>query len=165
MERQPRRVTVSRLVVIEFEADEVVVEVDCSKGTYVRSLVSEIGERLGCGACLTALRRLRSGDFNLCECCSLEDLHQHDSAKDLLLSLESALRAYPAINLDATAADHLRYGIPPALEQTLYDGRLDNGAVVRLLIDNDLAAMARYCPTREKEKRGDFELLRVFVSH
>ena len=165
VERLPRQVTVSRLEVIQYEADEVVVEIDCSKGTYVRSLVSEIGEKLGCGACLTALRRLRSGDFDLSECCHLEDLQPHDRVKDLLLSLDSALRAYPAITLDAAAADLLRYGIPPAQQQTLNEDRPDNGAVVRLLIDNDLAAIARYCPAREKEKRGDFELLRVFVSH
>jgi len=61
VERKPRRITIERIALLSFRGDQAVIDVDCSKGTYIRTLAADIGEALGCGAHLTALRRTRIG--------------------------------------------------------------------------------------------------------
>ncbi len=65
VEREPRRVTIYELAINEIDLPYVHFEVYCSKGTYIRTLVADIGERLGCGSYLYALRRLKSGPFSV----------------------------------------------------------------------------------------------------
>ena len=165
VDRELRQVTISRLDLICHDLQTVTIEVDCSKGTYIRTLVSDIGEQLGCGAYLTALRRLRSGDFSILECQTLDKLQLLKDPVSALLSLDEALRNYPAVQLNESAASALRFGIPPELSQVQISEELDSGNLLRLQVDHKLAAIARYDPLRIKEKRGDFELIRVFVSH
>ncbi len=165
VERELRQVKISRLELISSDPQTVTIEVDCSKGTYIRTLVSDIGEQLGCGAHLITLRRLRSADFTIEECLALEELQQLEEPSSVLLSLDETLRNYPAVQLNKSAADALTYGIPPELNQVNTGEVLIDNKLVRLQIDHKLAAVARYVPLRSKEKRGDFELIRVFVSH
>ncbi len=72
--RKPRRVNIKKISVVEVRLPEVDLSVVCSKGTYVRQLCADIGERLGCGAHMTALRRTRSGDFDISQAVSVESL-------------------------------------------------------------------------------------------
>ena len=65
VEREPRLVAISSIAVVSFEPPEAVLDVECSKGTYVRSLVDDIGKALGCGAVMTALTRTRVGPFRI----------------------------------------------------------------------------------------------------
>jgi tRNA pseudouridine55 synthase len=74
LERAPRRITIHRLELCALAGDEATISVDCSKGTYVRTLAADIGVALGCGAHLTALRRTRIGDLNLAGAVTLADL-------------------------------------------------------------------------------------------
>ena len=165
VDRELRQVTISRLDLICHDLQTVTIEVDCSKGTYIRTLVSDIGEQLGCGAHLTALRRLRSGDFPIEECQTLDELQLLEEPTSALLSLDEALRNLPAVQLNESAADALIFGIPPELSQVRTEKVPNSGGLIRLQIDHKIAAIARYAPLRSKEKRGDFELIRVFVSH
>ncbi|MCD6187288.1 MAG: tRNA pseudouridine(55) synthase TruB, partial [Desulfuromusa sp.] len=161
VERDLRPVLISRLDVVECGPQLVTIEVDCSKGTYIRTLISDIGEQLGCGAHLTALRRLQSGEFSIDECLTLEELQQLENPSSVLYSLDEALRNYPAVQLDAAAAAALKFGIPPEVEQVVAMEELISGKLIRLQVENRLAAIARYVPLRTKEKRSDFELIRV----
>ena len=165
VERKLRQVTISRLDLIRHDQQTVTIEVDCSKGTYIRTLVSDIGEQLGCGAHLTALRRLCSGYFPIEECQTLDELQLLEDPASALLSLDEALPSYPAVQLNESAAKALKFGIPPELSQVRTENELISGDLVRLQTEHKLAAIARYAPLRSKEKRGDFELIRVFVSH
>ncbi|GIW72102.1 MAG: hypothetical protein KatS3mg102_1644 [Planctomycetota bacterium] len=72
--REPRRITVHALELLEFQGREAELRIACSKGTYVRTLAHDIGQRLGVGACLTALRRTRSGAFTEADLYPLERL-------------------------------------------------------------------------------------------
>ncbi len=72
--RAPRRITVHRLQLLSFSDDEVIIDVDCSKGTYVRTLAADIGTALGCGAHLSALRRTRIAGLNLSASIQLAEL-------------------------------------------------------------------------------------------
>ena len=163
--RELRQVTISRLDLIHNDLQTVTIEVDCSKGTYIRTLISDIGEQLGCGAHLTALRRLQSGEFSIDECLTLEELQQMEEPSSVLYSLDEALRNYPAVQLDAAAAAALKFGIPPEAHQVVAMEELISGNLIRLQVENRLTAIARYAPLRTKETRGDFELIRVFGSH
>ncbi len=75
VERSPRKVTVGELVCYE-EGSGLFLRVTCSKGTYVRSLVHDIGQKLGCGAALSSLNRTRACGFSLADCVTLEQLQQ-----------------------------------------------------------------------------------------
>lgn len=74
LEREPRQVTIYTLDLVSLEADTIIIDVACSKGTYIRTLAQDIGRALGCYAHLTALRRLSVGDFLLTDAVSLEKI-------------------------------------------------------------------------------------------
>lgn len=165
IERPTRRIKIFRLDIIESVADQVTIEVDCSKGTYIRSLAHDIGEILGCGAHITSLRRLRTGPFSIDECTTLEELGSAADKQQFLVSADSALRNLPVAVLNDSGLARLKFGIPPQVEEVALDQPPEPGTAVRLQAAGELVAMARYAPLRENEKRGDFELIRVFVSH
>jgi tRNA pseudouridine55 synthase len=118
IERQPRTVTIHSLRLLRFEADEVDIELHCSKGTYVRTLAEDIGEVLGCGAHLAALRRTASGPFDLTRAVSLERLEEVSAGEGvealdaLLLPMDEALADWPEIRLSANSAHYLQQGQP-----------------------------------------------------
>ena len=163
VEREARQVRIERLEIIETHLPYLTIEVDCSKGTYIRTLAADIGEALNCGAHLVALRRLRCGRFPIDECITLEELSQLEAGQVDLLSLDQALSEYPAVQVIGPASKDLTCGVPPDSSQVMSARELQAGELVRLQIDSQLAAMAYYAPLREQEKRGDFELVRVFV--
>ncbi len=98
LERPARRVTIRSLELLEFDGRRAVIDVHCSKGTYIRTLAEDIGRQLGCGAHLTALRRTRVGPFDLEDAIGLEALQAMPSPQTTLL----ALSALPAGLLPAT---------------------------------------------------------------
>ncbi len=121
VEREARRVTIKRLELRAFRPGvraEVDIELECSKGTYVRSLAEDLGKALGCGGHVTALRRTRSGPFGLDNSVSLaalESLKQNDELAHMdafLLPAESALGALPLVELTESGGFYLRQGQP-----------------------------------------------------
>lgn len=73
IERAPQFIHISRLEILNIQLPEIQFEVDCSKGTYVRTIAHDFGDRLGCGAHLNELRRLKSGELSLDKAITLED--------------------------------------------------------------------------------------------
>jgi tRNA pseudouridine55 synthase len=161
VERESREVRIDRLQILEVDLPLITLEVDCSKGTYVRTLCHDLGLALGTGAHLVALRRTRSGSFTEADCVTLEQLEAAGTATPPLLSVDEALRGMPALEIDAEAARRLGNGIPPTLS-SLSAAPYPEGETVRLMHAGSLLAVARFAPGRVSEKRGDFELLRVF---
>lgn len=104
-----RRVTVQRFDVLARRGDELDVVVTCSSGTYIRALARDLGEALGCGGHLTALRRTRVAAFTLAEANTLEQLSEHL----VLMSLGEAVAAmFTRRDVDEADATNLRYGRP-----------------------------------------------------
>ena len=162
VERSARPVTVYRLTVTRIDLPEVDFTVACSKGTYVRTLAHDLGQILGCGAHLTALRRSRSGPFHESDCLSLATLEELGiEALPKLLGPREVLAQMTALEINHTAAERLKQGIPPGLDQCLSQPG-DEGDQVLLLNEGRTLGIAVFAPRREREKRGDFELLRVF---
>jgi len=162
VERESRAVRIDRLQILDVDLPLITLEVDCSKGTYVRTLCHDLGLVLGTGAHLLALRRTRSGSFTEADCVTLEQLETDGTATPPLLSVDEALRGMPALEVDAEATRRLADGIPPALASLSAVPGCPEGETVRLMHAGTLLAIARFAPGRLNEKRGDFELLRVF---
>ena len=94
LERQARRVTIYGIETISFAGDQAIIDVDCSKGTYIRTLAADIGERLGCGAHLTALRRIKVVELNISQSLTLDAIEAAlPEARDHLLRPADALLA------------------------------------------------------------------------
>ena len=115
VEREPRKVTIHCFELISHQQDLVTMHVHCSKGTYVRTLVEDLGACLGCGAHVTMLRRTALGPFTDPEMHTLQELEQltekDDAALDkLLLATDIALQEYPAISIDSVTMLDLRHG-------------------------------------------------------
>lgn len=106
----PQRICIDRLDVWQNTTETIQFEVHCSPGTYVRSLAHELGQKLGCGAHLTRLRRLASGKFSLSMALQL---HQGLIPKDwanAFLSMNSMLEDMPAVRVSEEDQEHFGQG-------------------------------------------------------
>lgn len=164
VERAAREVRIDALDILEVALPDVRLQVVCGKGTYVRTLCHDFGERLGCGAHLAALRRTRCGIFTIDRCHgvdALEALAAADRPLPLLTPAE-ALGDWPGFTVAGAAAARLGNGVAPRLDEV--DGPADLAAEtpVRLLVDGRLAAVARLVPGGAGGRPGDFALGKVF---
>jgi tRNA pseudouridine55 synthase len=116
-----RRVNVTRLDLLDWQPPVAHLEVECSKGTYIRSLAHDLGRALGCGAHLSGLVRLRVGDFRAQDAVPLEDLEgrlREGRWEEVARPPAVALAHLPRITLDERGVERLRQGQPvPAPEQ------------------------------------------------
>jgi|SRR5882672_767597 len=115
--RTPREVNVFALRLLEWNSPDAIVDVECSKGTYVRALAADLGEALGCGAHLAGLRRTASGAFEVADAIALERLEADDDDARLacLLPVDAPVAAMKRLDLDAAAVGALLQGRrPPA---------------------------------------------------
>ena len=111
--RAPRRVTIHELELLSFEGDRLEVEILCSKGTYIRTLASDLGERLGCGAHVAELRRLSVGTLTLERAVTLEALQALPDAAAraaCLVHADAVLGAIPDVHLTSLATHYLLRG-------------------------------------------------------
>ena len=128
IEREPRTVQIHELVLTGFSANEVQVEIKCSKGTYVRSLAEDVGKVLGCGAHVNQLRRLASGPFEISASHTLESLIKLkeisglDAIDALLEPAASAVRDWPAVALTELTAAYFRQGQPVQIAKAPVEG-------------------------------------------
>ncbi len=123
VERKPQRITVHSLVLRQFSEGKfprALLDISCSKGTYIRTLCRDIGARVGYGAHLSALIRTKAGGFNLSESLTLEEideLHRRCCLGEALISMNSAVRHLPAVVLTEKAAAKTRNGVPPLFDE------------------------------------------------
>ncbi|HUX29854.1 MAG TPA: tRNA pseudouridine(55) synthase TruB [Thiobacillus sp.] len=112
IDRPPRKVTIRALELVECDPPRVVLDVQCSAGTYIRTLAQDIGAVLGCGAHLTALTRCAAGGFRLEQAHALVDLEALDvfQRHALLLPADCLVAHLPAVQLDAVDAAALCQG-------------------------------------------------------
>lgn len=118
--RAARRVEIRRLELESFAGDTANLHVECSKGTYIRTLAEDIGERLGCGAHLTKLERLAVGSFVLGDAIKLEDLEAMPFAqrRERLLPPQALLDSWPRLRLSPEIAAKFRRGRAIAVDFT-----------------------------------------------
>ena len=113
VERAPRKITVSSIEIIGREGGDYLLKIACSKGTYVRTLCNDIGASLGCGACMSSLRRISAGVF------SVESAHSIDEVEnaanegrlvDIMLPVDTLFSALPELKVPESTANRLKTG-------------------------------------------------------
>lgn len=116
VERKPRLITIYEMELVDCSEDQFVLDILCSKGTYIRSLAEDMGEKLECGAHVSELRRLGSGPYDVEDCYTVSELASIKEQRGLtsldgcLLPLSSAVMDWPAVNLSEITAFYLRQG-------------------------------------------------------
>ncbi len=178
-----KRVNIHQIKMLCLEGNTFIIYVKCGKGTYIRQLVSDIGDKLGCGAVVTELNRIAYGNFSVGKCIpseliylpdpldigkraimSKEDLEQH------FIPLTTALYQYPELEITPDIADKIRRGfnfdyLPVPVDQLsiLREEKLDKIKVVTT--NDDLVALVEMNGEREPrwaENQFPIKLVRVF---
>lgn len=150
VERPAREVTVYSLTLLDKTENSINLEIKCSKGTYIRTLIEDIGEALGCGAYVQSLRRLGVSHYSEKEMVSLQQLEafNQEERDQCLLPLDSLLQAWPILKLSQAAAYYLDHG-----QAILFPNAPKNGWV-RLYVDSrfmgigEILADGRVAPHR-----------------
>ena len=110
VERQPRPITIHELTLVEQGENTLRLRVRCSKGTYIRTLCKDIGEKLGCGGCMESLRRVAAGEYTIGEAVPLQTLLDTEKPEKYLRDVDSMFRNYPAVTLTANQETRCRNG-------------------------------------------------------
>jgi tRNA pseudouridine55 synthase len=110
VERKPRTITVYKLDCLEFTGETARLLVHCSKGTYIRTLCKDIGEALGCGGCMEALRRVTAGEYTIDEAVPLQILLDAENPQQYLRPVDTMFRNYPAVILTPNQEKRCRNG-------------------------------------------------------
>lgn len=146
VERQARTITITRLEVLGIADDEVTFDVTCSKGTYVRTLCADAGDRLGVGAYMQALERRRVGVFGIDRAVAigeLEDAVRGGTVADRLVSIDAALSDAPAAEVTSETAERVCHGVPlPAVRVVRWLGECRAGGLVRIRTNGVTVALA-----------------------
>lgn len=131
VERKEREIEIKRLELVENINGEYVIDVFCSKGTYIRSLIDDIGRMLGCGAVMTSLVRTSAMGFTLENCTTLDELQQRKNENigfdDILLPLDQVLSAYDKITISLAQSIRFKNG-----------GSLDLARIKKQLIKEEI---------------------------
>lgn len=139
VERKPRRVILDNIDIINISEDmkHITIKVACSKGTYIRTLCHDIGEKLGCGACMESLLRVKVDMYELKDSLRLseiEELVKEDKLIDRIVTVENILQGYPKVNVKEEA------------DKLLYNG---NKLKCRNVIPNNAKASVRVYDSKD----------------
>jgi tRNA pseudouridine55 synthase len=147
VEREKRRVYIYSLRLLDYNPPLLTIEMECSKGTYVRSLANDLGERLGCGACITELRRLKYGPFDINEAVSVPELDEAFSKGEwqrLVYPAGFIMKQWKSVTVGEEQGQYIKNGVPVMLEDTVknengkccaYD---DSGSLLAILSFDDI---------------------------
>lgn len=129
IERKARNITIYSIDIISINIPEVVIDVSCSKGTYIRTLAFDIGKKLGCGACLCGLTRTKCGIFDIENSVTEEELialSESGKLEDIIIPTDKVFEEYKAVKLDKKSADRVKNGVP------IYFKGYDEGVKLRV---------------------------------
>lgn len=116
VERTPRQIHVYKLILTEYDENtrEGILEIYCGKGTYIRTIINDIGEKLGCGGIMTSLVRTSSGGFTLAECHTMEEIQQaadENRLEELILPIERVFASLPKLRLNEVQTRMYKNGV------------------------------------------------------
>ena len=139
VERKSRKITIFRLECLEFTGETARLLVHCSKGTYIRTLCKDIGNALGCGGCMAALRRVQAGAYTIENAVSLQTLVESENPGQYLAPVDSLFGEYPHVILTANQEKRCRNGnsFSIALPDGQYRSYSQNGEFLMLAQVND----------------------------
>ncbi|HSX20518.1 MAG TPA: tRNA pseudouridine(55) synthase TruB [Gammaproteobacteria bacterium] len=147
VDRPARDIYVHEYELLSRTHDTVTCKIKCSKGTYIRTMVEDLGNALGCGAHVTSLRRVQAGPFGIERCYAYTDLEYIEDLPGVLLPVESLLSGLPKVVLDETDAAAIRNG----KQIHITSGAL--GLVSAFSADNNLLGIIEVCAAYAKAVR------------
>lgn len=167
VEREPRDIEIHSITIEHIDLPRIDFTVSCSRGTYVRTLAHDMGERLGCGAHLAALRRMRSGPFGLSSAVTLDELsglQEKGAAGSICVSPNDVLGHLGQIELTEDEVRKVYCGIPPDVHNRYTDAgtSLGAGVRVRLVRGGKLLAVAEIRSSDSCVGNKNLRLIRVF---
>lgn len=133
IERKGRNVTVFSIDITDIDLPYVTIDVHCSKGTYIRSLAADIGEKLGCGACIYSLMRTKCGIFGIENSITPDELTalcERGEEKSVIIPTDTLFEKYDRIFLDKKRADRVKNGVP------IYYNHASEGKTYRVYDEN-----------------------------
>ncbi len=154
IEREARSVTIHDIKVLEINLPYVKMEVNCSKGTYIRSLCYDIGEKLGCGAMMSALERTATGKFTKENSINIESLNK-ENIYDYIIPIENAFLNYPKVVANIKFKTLLLNGV--ILKDKSFTSKIEKDEIYRVYDEeNNLVGIGR------KNDVG-FKLIKVLI--
>jgi tRNA pseudouridine55 synthase len=126
--REARRITIYSIELTAFEGDELELEIACSKGTYIRTIADDLGQALGCGAHIIALRRTQAGAFTEADCVTTQALLQERESDGMsaidehLIPMDAAIADLPEVILPSITASFIKNGQPVLVRHLPEDG-------------------------------------------
>lgn len=149
VERPARRITIFELELLEGGGEDYTLRVRCSKGTYVRTLCHDIGAALGCGGCMSSLRRTKAGSFTLGQAITMPQLLEfakENDPQELLMPVDALFSSYPPLIVELGQAEKLRngasikdwhfapgtYRVYDLMGEFLLLGRVENGVLTTI---------------------------------
>ena len=160
VEREPCEVEVKKLELIKAEGNEYTIDVICSKGTYIRTLIDDMGRRLGCGAVMTELRRTLACGFELKDCVTLSELQRRKDSgegfESLVLSLDRVFEGYHRVVISEAQTKRFKNG--GALDiQRVKNPPYDGGICTVYSFDNQFLGLG-------KNEDGELRVLRLLIN-
>lgn len=163
VERKAREINIFSIEIEDISLPEVTMSVHCSKGTYIRTLCNDIGEKLGCYGCMKSLLRTRVAGFKLADACRLSELEEMlKTGQDFVIPIDSVFDNLPAANVIETAQKYVVNGnrIPVSFIKEAAESEADfiDGAAYRLYdYKGRFVGIYNYI-----EKTGDFKPVKIF---
>lgn len=148
VEIEARKITIHEIELLSFSGDEFSFKVTCSKGTYIRSLIRDIGEKLGCGATMTDLTRNATSGFELSECVSLDELTE-ENIENFILSEEKAVLHLKEVNITEKQAIRFSNGGKLGYER-LKSANFNDNELLRIKYSNNLIGLG-FADNEKKE--------------
>lgn len=164
VERAPREVHIFDIKIEAMDLPEVAFHVHCSKGTYIRVLVSDIGRELGCGACLKELRRLRSGMFTIEDAISINDAIKPELLSSRIIPVERVLGFMREFYINESGEEKVRKGMMLEEEDLKhFEGPFpEDGQRIKLMTQKGILSAVGMVCSNHKNGKQRIKILRRF---
>lgn len=142
VERSARTITIKEMNLLWRKGDEFSIDVLCSKGTYIRSLADDIGKFLGCGACLTDLRRTKTAQFGIDECVTLEELEKEP--EKYLLPSDRVVDYLKNVNYTESQVKRFKNGAEISVERIKFPVDVADGELFKVYSNDEFLGLSLY---------------------
>jgi tRNA pseudouridine55 synthase len=160
IERKAREIEIySMEFVCRVNDTDFIFEVECSKGTYIRTLCEDIGNKMGCGATMFSLERQKSGQYDISKCYTLEEIEQSGDKNSFLKPVESVFEKYPVVKLDGFYCTLCKNGAEIYLEKAGIDKKIFSQNPLCRLYDSE----GRFFAVGEMKNYPDGEAVKATI--
>lgn len=142
IERTPRTVTIHEIKLLSRNGNDFVIDVHCSKGTYIRSLADDIGKLLGCGATLISLRRTNAAGFSINDCKTLEQIEA--DPEGCLLSADRAVPSFRSLNVSEAQAKRFMNGASLSIDRLKFVGDPKEKEIFKIFSDGRFLGLSEF---------------------